>query len=199
MADATLPPDGGASIARMPPVLAIGAVGLLGLAAVKLFTKVAQERAEEQASRAQHGWSLDELAAALTSGYDGDRDGRLAYDAVRGMRTLGESTKVHTRTWSESPGMLRLVLPAGTRVLRERHETYSIEPTLRKADADQDGVTTRAELVALLRAWDPDGNGRVTKLDYDRALAQLGGVRVHTETRTVGVVPPPTGPAAPVR
>lgn len=176
----------------MPPVLAIGAVGLLGLAAVKLFTKVAQERAEEQAFRAQHGWSLDELAAALTEGYDDDKDGRLAYDAVRGMRTLGESTKVYAQTRSESPGMFGLVLPTGTRVLRERRETYSIEPTLRKADADQDGVTNRAELVALLRAWDPDGNGRVTKLDYDRALAQLGGVRVHDESRTVGVVPPAT-------
>lgn len=169
----------------MPVVAVMGAIALIGFIAARAM----QDAKQERDFRAANGWSLDEVAAQLTAGYDRDGDGRLAYDAVRGMRTLGESQRSETKTWSEP--LRGWFVPAGTMAVKERRTTYTIEPLLRKADADGDGVVTRAELQAVLRAYDPDGSGRLSAAERARATAELAGVVAESETRTVGVLAPP--------
>ncbi|MCW2923993.1 MAG: hypothetical protein JWM98_1397 [Thermoleophilia bacterium] len=173
----------------MPVVAVMGVIALIGFVAARAM----QDAKHERDFRAANGWSLDEVAAELTAGFDRDGDGRLAYDAVAGVRTLGESQRTTTKTWSEP--LRGWFVPAGTLAVKERRTTYTIEPLLRKADADGDGVVTRAELQAVLRAYDPDGNGRLTAADRARVTAELSGVVASTETRTVGVLPPQPAPA----
>ena len=172
----------------MPPVLALGAIAAFGFLAIRAFQAFAEDQAKQEVFRAANGWSLDELANELTSDFDRDRDGRLAWNAVQGVRLLGESARTTTRTWTEP--LPTWGAPAGTRAVRERRTMYSIEPLLRKADTDGDGVATRAELIQALRAYDADGNGRATAAEKTRALADLGAVRVSEDTRTVGILPP---------
>jgi Ca2+-binding EF-hand superfamily protein len=181
----------------MPPILAIGAIAAVGLLAVKIFQQASAEHDRELAFRAANGWSLDEVAKELVGGFDSDRDGRLAFDAVKGVRTLGESVRVDTYAFKTSPGLLGLILPAGTQVIRERRTTYSIEPLLRKADADGDGVATMAEIQQVLRAFDTDGNGRLSAAERAAATTASGEVKVSVDERTVGIVQPPAPPAKP--
>ena len=90
-----------------------------------------------------------------------------------------------------------LGLPTGAQAVREQVTTHTLEPTLRKADTDTDGVATRAELTALLRGFDTDGNGRLSHAEKGQALAALGRVLVGREEKTVGIVPPAAKPTAP--
>jgi len=191
----------------MPPVIAaLGVAALIG-GTVKLFGELFERSEEERRKeaeaarkeaefRAANGWSLAEVGVELTEGYDRDGDGRLAFDAVQGVRFAGESMKTYRRTYTTSYSGYGIA--PGTKLLREDTTRYSIEPMLRKADADKDGIVTAAELQALLKTYDPDGNGRVTRAERSRMHTELGEVRVDAETRTVGVIqPPPPAPAAP--
>lgn len=189
----------------MPPVIAIGFLGLAGLLAARFvgaLQEAAAERAETQAQerafRAANGWSAEEVAAELVSGFDQDNDGRLAFDVVKGASMLGEATsRTLVRRWTESANLFGI--PTGVRVMREAHATYTIEPTLRKADADGDGIGTRTEVAALLRSYDDDANGRLSAAERGQALAALGRVLVSREEKTVGIVPPPTPARPPLR
>ena len=182
----------------MPPVLALGALGFAGFMLFKAIQGIQEDNARQEAFRAANGWSLDEVASELTAGFDQDADGRLAFDVVKGARMLGESTSTKVdRRWTEPLRVLGL--PTGAMAVRESHVTHSIEPTLRKADTDADGIATRAELATLLRTFDADANGRLSAAEKGQALAALGKVLVAREQKTVGIVPPAPKPESPAR
>jgi hypothetical protein len=177
----------------MPPILVIGAFGAAGYMLFKMLQGVQQDDAKLLAFRAANGWSFDEIAGELTSGFDQDGDGRLAFDVVKGARMLGESTmKRVDRRWTEPHTVLGL--PTGATAVRELHATHSIEPMLRKADADRDGIATRAEMAALLRTFDADANGRLSSAERGQAIAALGKVLISREERTVRIEPATRNP-----
>lgn len=85
----------------------------------------------------------------------------------------------------------------GSRVIREAVTTRTIEPMLRRADTDADGITSRAELLQLLRIYDADGNGRLSHAERARAMGELASVVADTRTNTVGLDVPRPKPTAP--
>ena len=174
----------------MPPVLALGAVGLIGYGAYRLFANLSAEHERQLAFRAANGWSVEEVAVELLRGFDQDGDGRIAYDVARGAGLVGESQRSRvTRRWSEP---LRILgVPTGARTVREEVTSWTIEPTLRKADADHDGITTRAELASMLRSYDSDSDGRLTSGERAAATAALGAVLLGRSKQTVGIVNDP--------
>jgi len=175
----------------MPVIAAIGAIALIGYIASVAMKEARQERD----FRAANGYSLDEVLNALIDGFDRNGDGRLAFDAIKGLRTLGEGSRQWTRTFTER--VSGWGIPDGTMAVKERTTLSTIEPLLRVADANHDGVATRAELLAVLRAYDPDGNGRMTSADRGRVLAEHGSVTMSSTTRTIGIIPPPAKKPAP--
>jgi len=172
----------------MPVIAAIGGIALIGYL-IAQGMRVADEQRE---FRAANGYSLDEVFQALTGGFDRNGDGRLVYDAILGMRTLSEGSRVTTRTYSEP--LSGWGIPTGTVAVKERRTTRTIEPLLRKADTDHDGIATKVEILAVLRAYDPDGNNRVTTSQRDQLLAEFGSIVAGSDTRVVGIIPP--APAA---
>jgi hypothetical protein len=181
----------------MPPVLALGALGALGFGLFKMIQSIQADKQREQQFRAANGWSLAEVAAEVTSGFSHGGDGGYVYDAVNGVKSLTEATRVDTRTYTASPGLWGMILPAGTKLVREERTTWSIEPMLRRADTNHDGVATMAEIAEALRAYDADGNGRLSAAERARASSELQAVKVAHDDRAVGVVSPPPAPARP--
>lgn len=168
----------------MPVVAIIGAIALVSALAIKAIG--AYETQQE--FRAKNGWSLDEMFTSLVGKYDRDGDGRLAWNAVMGVRMLGESTLKYTDRRTEPIYGYRI--PTGTVAIKETTSMYSIEPLLRRADVDGDGIATRAEIMAVLRAYDPDGDGRVDAAQRKLMIDEIGSVLVSRDTRTVGIIPP---------
>jgi hypothetical protein len=144
----------------MPPVPLIGTLGalaIIGMAVQNSLQSYKESQSEEMRMRASTGWALDEVAHLLVDGFDADRDGSLAYDAVRGQGFIGEVLGV---TASDHPVLDSLV------------------PLARHADLDRDGVVTIVEVTRALRAFDVDRDGRLRDGELDAALQALAPQRV---------------------
>jgi Ca2+-binding EF-hand superfamily protein len=165
----------------MPPIPIIGALGALaylGFVARASLHDYEEAQSEETRMRAATGWSLAEVAHMLLDGFDSDHDGTLTGDATRGVANLA-SELVHVSTVERPWGT-----PTGGMV--QRAQTFdSLEPLARQADRDHDGSVTIAEVAAVLRAYDVDGDGRLRGSELDVALLALGPQRLESHARLV--------------
>jgi Ca2+-binding EF-hand superfamily protein len=170
-------------------LLIAGAVALIN-AAGRAAQEAETAAAKEKAFRDSQGWSGAELVKELFSPYDRDGDGRIGYDVIRGTRALGESVRTFSRRSTEP--LYGYNIPRGTRILKETTATYSIEPMLRKADANNDGIVSTADVLALIGTFDQNRDGRISRAERAEVEVQLSETLVSSETRTVGVIPPAT-------
>jgi len=142
----------------------------------------------------QNGYSVEEVLSALVSPFDRNGDGSLAYLAAAGAQQL-EMTHTERRTRTDS--LSSSSAPAGTRVVMEEVEAWSVETFLRASDANHDGIVTAAELHRVLRAYDPDHDGRITIVDRDRLFAQQAATMISKESRVVRIITPTLPKPAP--
>ncbi|MCW2956344.1 MAG: hypothetical protein JWO69_1213 [Thermoleophilia bacterium] len=130
---------------------------------------------------------FEHAVATLIKDFDRNRDGHIVDVRVWGFRLLRESSyttssrKVDFGFNHGRPEML-----VGVRTYR----AWAINELMAAADLDRDDVATRTELLAAVRVYDVDRDGRLSAAEFARVRQDLGGRHVSTRREITPIIEP---------
>ncbi len=135
--------------------------------------------AEATAAQEHVGMDLGHAAKTLLDQFDVDGDGNLFNQKTfLGMR-FGSEVRTNTVKVTYTLGLL-VGRPEHDFVKVTTRTTWSLARLLQRADVDRDDLASNREILAVLKEYDTDGDGRLSAAEFLRVRSEVGANRVST-------------------
>ena len=135
--------------------------------------------AEVEATRAATGWTFEEAAKVLLDSFDHNGDGNITDNRIFGFPIFSEARSSTSSASGLSLGFLE-GRPELDLVRVHRSKTWSLDRLVARADVNHDHTATRAEILQAIRAYDTDGDGRLSVAEFARLRTELGAQLLRT-------------------